>query len=81
MGKEQRIALRWEAIKLAGEAGAGKHAAGWPHVLPLPAFGGLTWKCPVAGAGAAGPGASEPLGMVIHPTTGLFGEIEVAIES
>lgn len=41
----------------------------------------LTWKCSVIGAGTAGPGASEPLGMVIHPTTGLLREIKVAVES
>lgn len=51
----------------------------------LPSFIGclscLTWKCSVIGAGTADPGASEPLGMIVHPTAGLLGEIKVAVES
>lgn len=79
MVKEQTIALQWEILKLARDVGP-------KHVHPgFPCFIGclhcLTWKRSVVGVSAADPGAPEPLGMVVHPTTGLFRKIKVAVES
>lgn len=52
-----------------------------PEHIPPGAQSWLTWKCPVIRAGGAGPGAPEPLVMVIHPTTGLLRKVKVAVES
>lgn len=41
----------------------------------------LTGKRSVVGVGTADPGTPQPLGMVVHPTTGLFRKIKVAVES
>lgn len=41
----------------------------------------LTWKRSVVGVGAADPGTPQPLGTVVHPTTGLVRKIKVAVES
>lgn len=80
MGTEQRTAGPCEDVKLAKESRAGKGATGGSHLCLLNCSW-LTWKRLVAGAGAAGPGASEPLGMVVHPPAGLLREIKVAVES
>lgn len=76
-GRRERTALWWEVMMLVREPGTRSPAAGFP----LWTCHGLTWKRPVVWAGAAGPGTSEPLGVVVHPTTGLLGEIKVAVES
>lgn len=61
---------------LSGQRGEGEHERPPPCTL-----GRLTWERAVIGAGAAGPGAPEPLGVVVYPAAGLLGEIEVAVES
>lgn len=69
----------WEALKLVRESGQRHVRAGLLSFIGC--LNCLTWKRSVVGAGTADPGASEPLGMVIQPTTGLFREIKVAVES
>lgn len=69
VGSDEARELRLKTTEQAGPS---------LRIIPL---SWLTWKGPVVGAGAAGPGTPEPLGMVIYPTTGLLRKIKVAVES
>lgn len=77
--KSRQFAFQWEILKFARDLGPKPVRAGFPSFIGC--LGCLTWKRSVVGVSAADPGAPEPLGMVVQPTTGLLRKIEVAVES